>query len=54
MGEIGNDVENNDNWIDPNFSVGSGNVLSGIMAHLSSSVLILAIAWHLVIEESRF
>jgi hypothetical protein len=37
-----------------NFSVGLGHVLSGIMAHLSSSVISATLAWHLVIEESRF
>ncbi len=52
--EIGNDVEHRENTTDPNFSVGLGHVLSGIMAHLSSSVISATLAWHLVIEESRF
>jgi hypothetical protein len=51
--EIGND-EHSENSIDPNFSVRLGHVLSGIMAHLSSSVISATLAWHLVIEESRF
>jgi len=38
----------------PNFSVGLGHVLSGIMAHLSSTVISAPMAWHLVIKESRF
>jgi hypothetical protein len=52
--KIGNDVEHSEHTIDPNFSVGLGHVLSGIMAHLSSSVISATLAWHLVIEESRF
>jgi hypothetical protein len=31
-----------------------GHVLSGIMAHLSSSILSATMAWHLVQNESRF
>jgi hypothetical protein len=38
----------------PNFKVGLGNVLSGILAHLSSTVLSATMAWHLVIKDSRF
>ena len=38
----------------PNFSVGLGHVLSGIIAHLSSTVISATMAWHLVIKESRF
>jgi hypothetical protein len=38
----------------PNFSVGLGHVLSGIIAHLSSTVINAPMAWHLVIKESKF
>jgi hypothetical protein len=38
----------------PNFSIGLGHVLSGIIAHLSSTVISATMAWHLVIKESRF
>jgi hypothetical protein len=38
----------------PNFSVGLGHVLSGIMAHLCSTVISAAMAWHLVTNDSRF
>ncbi len=51
--EIGSD-EHSENSIDPNFSVGLGHVLCGIMAHLFSSVISATPAWHLVIVESRF
>ncbi len=34
----------------PNFKVGLGHVLSGILAHLSSTVLSATMAWHLVIK----
>ena len=33
----------------PNFSVGLGHVLSGIIAHLSSTVMSAPMAWHIVI-----
>jgi hypothetical protein len=39
---------------EPNFKVGLGHVLSGILAHLSSTVLTATMAWHLVIKDSRF
>jgi hypothetical protein len=38
----------------PNFSVGLGHVLSGIMAHLSSTVISATMAWHLMTNDSRF
>jgi hypothetical protein len=38
----------------PNFSIGLGHVLSGIIAHLSSPVISAPMAWHLVNKESRF
>ncbi len=37
-----------------NFKVGLGHVLSGIWAHLSSTVLSATMAWYLVIKDSRF
>jgi hypothetical protein len=37
-----------------NFKFGLGHVLSGILAHLSSTVLSATMAWHLVIKDSRF
>jgi hypothetical protein len=40
--------------IEPNFKLGLGHVLSGIMAHLSSTILSATMAWHLVIQDSRF
>jgi hypothetical protein len=40
--------------LEPNFKLGLGHVLSGIMAHLSSSILSATMAWHLVIKDSRF
>jgi hypothetical protein len=39
---------------EPNFKVGLGHVLSGILAHLSSTVLSATMAWYLVIKDSRF
>jgi hypothetical protein len=36
------------------FPVGLGHVLSGIVAHLSSTVISATMAWHLVNKESRF
>jgi hypothetical protein len=39
---------------EPNFKVGLGHVLSGILAHLSSVILSATMAWHLVIKDSRF
>jgi hypothetical protein len=39
---------------EPNFKVGLGHVLSGILAHLSSAILSATMAWHLVIKDSRF
>ena len=45
--------EREDNTI-TNFNVGLGHVLSGIMAHISTSVLSATLAWHLVINDSRF
>jgi len=38
----------------PNFKVGLGHVLSGILAHLSSTVLSATMALHLVMKDSRF
>jgi hypothetical protein len=38
----------------PNFSVWLGHVLSGIMAHLSSTVISATMVWHLVTKDSRF
>jgi hypothetical protein len=52
--DIGIDFENGDHSIDANYSVGLGHVLSGNMAHLSSSVISATLAWHLVVEGSRF
>jgi hypothetical protein len=37
-----------------NFKVGLGHVLSGILAHLSSTVLSATMAWHLVMKDARF
>jgi hypothetical protein len=39
---------------EPNFKVGLGHVLSGILAQLSSAILSATMAWHLVIKDSRF
>jgi len=39
---------------EPNFKVGLGHVLSGILAHLSSTVLSATMSWHLVMKDSRF
>ena len=39
---------------EPNFSIDLGHVLSGILAHLSSTVISATMAWYLVIKESRF
>jgi hypothetical protein len=47
-GEIGNITQDQD------FSIGLGHVLSGIMAHLSSTVISATMAWNLVNKESRF
>jgi hypothetical protein len=52
--EIGSDFENGEHSIEANYSVGLGHVLSGIMAHLSSSVISATLVWHLVVEGSRF
>ena len=38
----------------PIFSAGLGHVLSGIIAHLSSTVISAPMVWHLVNKESRF
>jgi hypothetical protein len=54
MQEIGNYIGDEEYSIEPNYSVGLGHVLSGIMAHLSSSVISAMLAWHLVVEGSRF
>lgn len=52
--EIRNDIGICENSIEPIFSVALGHVLSGIMAHISSSVKCATLAWNLVIEEIRF
>ena len=39
---------------EPSYGEGLGHVLSGICAHLSSSVISATMAWHLIINESRF
>jgi len=39
---------------EPSYGRGLGHVLSGICAHLSSSVISATMAWHLIINESRF
>jgi len=39
---------------EPNFRVGLGHVLSGILAHLSSTIISATMAWHLVMKDSRF
>jgi hypothetical protein len=39
--------------LEQNFDVGLGHVLLGIMAHLSSSIPSMPMAWHLVMD-SRF
>ncbi len=55
--EISRDLRNDSDDEDalrlpePNFKVGLGHVLSGILAHF---VLSATMAWHLVIKESRF
>jgi hypothetical protein len=40
--------------IEPSYGKGLGHVLSGICAHLSSSIISATMAWHLVMNESRF
>ena len=54
--ELRNEFQNEEsvNPLEPNFKVGLGHVLSGIMAHLSSTILSATMAWHLVIKDSRF
>ncbi len=54
--EIREQIENEGetNVEDPNFSIGLGHVLSGILAHLSSTVISATMAWYLVLNESRF
>jgi len=58
--EISRDLRNDSDDEDalrlpePNFKVGLGHVLSGILAYLSSTVLSATMAWHLVIKDSRF
>jgi hypothetical protein len=39
---------------EPSYGRGLGHVLSGICAHLSSSVISATMAWHLIMNESRF
>ena len=39
---------------EPSCGEGLGHVLSGICAHLSSSVISATMAWHLIMNESRF
>ncbi|MFN9657917.1 MAG: hypothetical protein ACK55Q_19730, partial [Dolichospermum sp.] len=53
---FGNQFENEGSVItqQPSFSVGLGHVLSGIMSHLSSTVIGATMAWHLVNHDSRF
>jgi len=38
----------------PNFSIGLGHLSSGIIVHLSSTVISATMAWHLVNKEPRF
>jgi hypothetical protein len=54
--EIRSQISNEDeiNMEEPNFSIGLGHVLSGILAHLSSTVISATMAWHLEMKESRF
>ena len=40
--------------VEPSYGKGLGHVLSGICAHLSSSIISATMAWHLVINEERF
>ena len=40
--------------IEPSYGKGLGHVLSGICAHLFSSIISATMAWHLVMNESRF
>ena len=39
---------------EPSYGEGLGHVLSGICAHLSSLVISATMAWHLIINVSRF
>jgi len=39
---------------EPNFRVGPGHVLSGILAHLSSTIISATMAWHFGHERLRF
>jgi len=39
---------------EPNFRVGLGHVLSGILAHLSSTIISATMAWHFGHERLRF
>jgi hypothetical protein len=52
--QFGNNVEVRSYSQTPIFSIGLGHVLSGIIAHLSSSVISATMAWHLINKESRF
>ncbi|MFO0446230.1 MAG: hypothetical protein ACK524_05695 [Planctomyces sp.] len=54
--DLRNEFDNEDalRTPEPNFKVGLGHVLSGILAHLSSTVLSATMAWHLVMKDSRF
>jgi len=40
--------------IEPSYGKGLGHVLSGICAHLSSSIISATMAWNLIMKESRF
>jgi hypothetical protein len=54
--DLRNEVDHEDalRILVPNFKVGLGHVLSGTLAHLSSTVLSATMAWHSVIKDSRF
>jgi hypothetical protein len=52
--EIENADTENIAEVEPNYGKGLGHVLSGICAHLSSSIISVTMAWHLVINEERF
>jgi uncharacterized membrane protein len=42
------------NLLNQILGVGLGHVLSGILAHLSSTFISATMAWHLVMKDSRF
>ena len=52
--EFDNADDENVAEVEPSYGKGLGHVLSGICAHLSSSIISATMAWHLVINEERF